>query len=254
MNEIQSLFDLSGRVVLITGISRGLGQAMAVGLAGAGADIIGISIQEPVETRRRVERYGSAFHYLQADLADVERIPELAQQALAIYGKVDVLVNNAGIIGLYPAEDYPLDDLDRVFDVNVRALFVLTREIGRSMLAKGYGRVIHVCSIQSLISGTNDSAYVASKHAVSGLVKAQAAEWGGRGVTVNGIAPGFMVTDNTAKLRQQTDAVAEINARIPLHRWGQPEDLMGPIIFLASDASRYVNGQLIVADGGYIIS
>ena len=255
MSEIiQQLFDLTGRVALVTGVSRGLGQAMAIGLAGAGADIIGISLQEPIETRKRIEELGKNFYYFHADLAEAEIIPELAQQAIAVHGKVDILVNNAGIIGLYAAEEYPLDNFDRVFAVNVRGLFLLTREIGKSMLDRGYGRIIATCSIQSLISGTNDSAYVASKHAVSGLVKAFAAEWGGRGVNVNGIAPGFMVTDNTANLRKNSDAVAEITARVPLHRWGQPEDLMGPVIFLASEASRYVNGQLLVVDGGYVIA
>ena len=255
MSEIiQQLFDLTGRVALVTGVSRGLGQAMAIGLAGAGADIIGISLQEPIETRKRIEELGKNFYYFHADLAEAEIIPELAQQAIAVHGKVDILVNNAGIIGLYAAEEYPLDNFDRVFAVNVRGLFLLTREIGKSMLDRGYGRIIATCSIQSLISGTNDSAYVASKHAVSGLVKAFAAEWGGRGVNVNGIAPGFMVTDNTANLRKNSDAVTEITSRIPLHRWGQPEDLMGPVIFLASEASRYVNGQLLVVDGGYVIA
>jgi 2-deoxy-D-gluconate 3-dehydrogenase len=255
MNEtIRQLFDLTGRVALVTGVSRGLGRAMAIGLAGAGADIIGISLQEPIETRKQIEAFGKNFYYFHADLAEAEKIPELARQAIAVYGKVDILVNNAGIIGLYPAEEYPLENFDQVFAVNVRGLFLLTQEIGKSMLDRGYGRIIATCSIQSLISGINDSAYVASKHAVAGLVKAFAAEWGGRGVNVNGIAPGFMVTDNTANLRKNSDAVAEITARVPLHRWGQPEDLMGPVIFLASEASRYVNGQLLVVDGGYVIA
>lgn len=255
MNEtIRQLFDLTGRVALVTGVSRGLGRAMAIGLAGAGADIIGISLQEPIETRKQIEALGKNFYYFHADLAEAEKIPELARQAIAVHGKVDILVNNAGIIGLYPAEEYPLENFDQVFAVNVRGLFLLTQEIGKSMLDRGYGRIIAICSIQSLISGINDSAYVASKHAVAGLVKAFAAEWGGRGVNVNGIAPGFMVTDNTANLRKNSDAVAEITARVPLHRWGQPEDLMGPVIFLASEASRYVNGQLLVVDGGYVIA
>ena len=255
MNEtIRQLFDLTGRVALVTGVSRGLGRAMAIGLAGAGADVIGISLQEPIETCKQIEALGKNFYYFHADLAEAEKIPELARQAIAVHGKVDILVNNAGIIGLYPAEEYPLENFDQVFAVNVRGLFLLTQEIGKSMLDRGYGRIIATCSIQSLISGTNDSAYVASKHAVSGLVKAFAAEWGGRGVNVNGIAPGFMVTDNTANLRKNSDAVAEITARVPLHRWGQPEDLMGPVIFLASEASRYVNGQLLVVDGGYVIA
>ena len=255
MNEtIRQLFDLTGRVALVTGVSRGLGRAMAIGLAGAGADVIGISLQEPIETRKQIEALGKNFYYFHADLAEAEKIPELARQAIAVHGKVDILVNNAGIIGLYPAEEYPLENFDQVFAVNVRGLFLLTQEIGKSMLDRGYGRIIAICSIQSLISGINDSAYVASKHAVAGLVKAFAAEWGGRGINVNGIAPGFMVTDNTANLRKNSDAVAEITARVPLHRWGQPEDLMGPVIFLASEASRYVNGQLLVVDGGYVIA
>ena len=176
----------------------------------------------------------------------------VAKEALAAFGKVDILVNNAGIIKLSPAENHTMEDFDAVMEVNLRSLFLLTREIARQMISLGHGKIINTCSVQSMKGGSGDAAYVASKHAVHGLTRAWANEWGRYNIQVNGIAPGYMVTDNTAKLRQNREAVAAITAQIPLGRWGKPEDLMGPVVFLASNASNFVNGHLLVADGGYL--
>ncbi|MCI2106816.1 MAG: SDR family oxidoreductase [Intestinimonas sp.] len=252
METVPSLFSLEGKVAAVTGVSRGLGQAMAVALAQAGADVVGIGFHGMDQTKGQVEALGRRAVSVQADLSQSGRMPDVAARAIAAFGRVDVLVNNAGIIRLDPAEEIKEADFDAVMAVNLRALFLLTREIGRQMIARGGGKIINICSVQSIKGGFDDAAYVASKHAVAGLTKALANEWGRYHICVNGIAPGFMVTDNTAKLRTQKEKVAAINAQIPLGRWGQPADLMGPVIFLASAASDYVNGHLLVADGGYL--
>ena len=176
----------------------------------------------------------------------------VAEEAIAAFGKIDILVNNAGIIKLSPAQEHTMEDFDAVMELNLRSLFLLTRDIARQMIALGHGKIVNTCSVQSFRGGSGDAAYVASKHAVHGLTRAWANEWGRYNIQVNGIAPGYMVTDNTATLRQNREAVAAITSQIPMGRWGRPEDLMGPVIFLASAASDYVNGHLLTADGGYL--
>lgn len=247
-----SLFSLEGKTALVTGVSRGLGQAMAVALARAGADIVGVGPRGLGETRDRIEAEGRRVYEIRADLGEGDAAADVAREAVAAFGKVDILVNNAGIIRLSPAEEHSMEDFDAVMDVNLRGLFLLTRDIARQMLSLGHGKIINTCSVQSFRGGSGDAAYVASKHAVHGLTRAWANEWGKYNIQVNGIAPGYMVTDNTAKLRQNREAVAAITAQIPLGRWGRPEDLMGPVVFLASAASDYVNGHLLAADGGYL--
>lgn len=245
-------FDLTGKVALVTGVSRGLGQAMAVALAEAGADIVGVGLRGLGATQERIQALGRRAFGIQADLGQSDTMTQVAQEAIAAFGRVDILVNNAGIIRLANAEDHSMEDFDAVMEVNLRSLFLLTRQIARQMIALGGGKIINVCSVQSLKGGSGDAAYVASKHAVHGLTRAWANEWGKYNIQVNGIAPGYMVTDNTATLRKNEAAVAAITAQIPLGRWGRPEDLMGPVVFLASPASDFVNGHLLVADGGYM--
>lgn len=247
-----SLFSLEGKTALVTGVSRGLGQAMAIALARAGADIVGVGPRGLGETRARIEAEGRRVYEIKADLGSGDTAADVAREAVSAFGKVDILVNNAGIIRLSPAEDHTMEDFDEVMDVNLRGLFLLTRDIARQMIPLGGGKIINTCSVQSFRGGSGDAAYVASKHAVHGLTRAWANEWGRYNIQVNGIAPGYMVTDNTAKLRQNHEAVAAITAQIPMGRWGQPEDLMGPVVFLASAASNYVNGHLLAADGGYL--
>lgn len=246
------LFDLTGKVALVTGVSRGLGQAMAVALAGAGADIVGVGLRGLGETKAQVEALGRRAFDLPADLSRQDAAAEAARAALAAFGRVDILVNNAGIIKLAPAEEHSMADFDAVMEVNLRSVFFLTREIAKTMIAQGGGKIINVCSVQSVRGGGGDAAYVASKHALHGLTRAWANEWGKYNIQVNAIAPGYMVTDNTANLRQDAAAVADITAHIPLGRWGEPRDLMGPVVFLASPASDFVTGHLLVADGGYL--
>ena len=245
-------FALQGKVALVTGASRGLGQAMTVALARAGADIVGVGLRGLGETRAMVEAEGRRAYEIKADLSRSDAAAQVAQEAIAAFGRVDILVNNAGIIKLSAAEEHTMEDFDTVMEVNLRAVFLLTRDIARQMIELGGGKIVNVCSIQSLCGGGGDAAYVASKHALHGLTRAWANEWGKYNIQVNAIAPGYMVTDNTANLRKNQAAVDAITARVPLGRWGQPRDLMGPVVFLASPASDFVTGHLLVCDGGYM--
>lgn len=246
------MFDLTGKVALVTGVSRGLGQAMAIALARAGADIVGVGLRGLGETRGMVEALGRRVYEIRADLSQSDTAADVAREATGAFGRVDILVNNAGIIKLSDAEAHTMEDFDAVMEVNLRAVFLLTRDIARQMIALGGGKIVNVCSIQSLLGGGGDAAYVASKHALHGLTRAWANEWGRYNIQVNAIAPGYMITDNTANLRKNEAAVADITAHIPLGRWGEPRDLMGPVVFLASPASDFVTGHLLVADGGYM--
>lgn len=247
-----SLFSLENKVAIVTGSSKGLGQAIAIGLAKAGADIIGIGISDSNNTKSQIEKLGKKYINITGDLSNLESIKSIAIKAINTFSKVDILVNNAGVTPKGLAEYYTLENLNLAFDLNVKGLFLLTQEIGKHMITRKYGKIINICSIQSLIGGINVSGYVASKHAVAGITKAFANEWGKYNITVNGIAPGFMKTDNTSELRELTDIVKDIDKRIPLQRWGEPSDLEGPVVFLASDSSSYVNGHIMVVDGGYI--
>jgi 2-deoxy-D-gluconate 3-dehydrogenase len=246
------LFSLNGKIAAITGADKGLGKKMAEALAEAGADIVMAQRSAAPETAQVITALGRRCAELRADLSRPETMEELADNIIAAFGRVDILVNNAGVTPVHPAEEYPASDLDLVMNVNVKSLYLLTQAVGQDMIRRGWGRIINVCSVQSFKGGRNVSAYVASKHAAAGITKAFANEWGAHGVTVNGIAPGFMVTDNTALLRSQPGMVEAIAAKVPLGRWGQAEDLMGPVVFLASEASAYINGHLLVVDGGYL--
>lgn len=247
-----SLFSLKNKVAIVTGASKGLGQSMAIGLATAGADIIGIGIDDSSETASKIESLGRKYINIKGDLSDLSNIKDIAKKAIDSFSKVDILVNNAGVTPKGLAEEYSLENLNLAFELNVKGLFLLTQEIGKHMIKNKYGKIINICSIQSLIGGVNVSGYVASKHAVAGITKSFANEWGQYNINVNGIAPGFMKTDNTSELRELTDIVKDIDKRIPLGRWGVPSDLQGPVVFLASDSSSYMNGHIMVVDGGYI--
>ena len=244
-------FSLKGKVAVVTGVSRGLGQAMALALAEAGADIVGVGLRGMGDTKAQVEAMGRRAFEIVHDLSDSDAAPALARKCIDAFGRVDILVNNAGIIRLAAAEEHSAEDFDAV-DVNLRSLFLLTRDIAKQMIGLGGGKIVNVCSVQSCRGGSGDAAYVASKHAVHGLTRAWANEWAKYHINVNAIAPGYMVTDNTATLRTKPQAVAAIDAQIPMGRWGRPEDLMGPVVFLSSSASDYVNGHMLVVDGGYL--
>jgi 2-deoxy-D-gluconate 3-dehydrogenase len=247
-------FSLAGRTALVTGASRGLGRAIAVGLAGAGADVV-VASSRPggcAETADAVRALGRRAWEVAADLSDRTAAAALAVDAESAAGPIDVLVNNAGTIRRHPAVDYPLDDWDAVLRPNLDAVWLLTQAVGRGMIARGRGKVVNVASLLSFQGGITVPAYTASKHAVAGLTKALANEWARHGINVNAVAPGYFRTDNTQRLQDDPTRSAEISARIPAGRWGEPEDLAGAVAFLASPAADYVNGHVLVVDGGWM--
>jgi len=247
-------FRLDGKVALVTGAARGLGQGMAVGLAEAGADIVGIDIISPLdETRSKIERTGRRFVEIQADLSRTEDIQRILGTARSELGGFDILVNNAGIIRRHPAHEFPAEDWDAVMNVNLRSLFFLTQAFGKALIDEGRpGKVISVCSMLSFSGGILVAPYTASKSAVAGLTRLLGNEWAPYGINVNGIAPGYMATDNTAPLRADPERNKEILSRVPMNRWGTPADLAGAIVYLASSASDYVTGTILRIDGGWL--
>ncbi len=250
------LFSLEERRALVTGASRGLGRAMAVALAEAGADVVCASSQRggSEATAAAIRALGKNGWEVHADLSDRHAVLAMADEVERAAGQIDILVNNAGIIRRLPALEHSEEDWDAVLRVNLDATFLLAQRLGRAMVARGAGKIINIASLLSFSGGVHVPAYTASKHAVAGLTKALANEWGPHGVQVNAIAPGFFMTDNTAPLRADGNQFAEIRERIPAGRWGEPEDLAGAVVFLASSASDYVNGHLLVVDGGWMAS
>lgn len=252
---VLDLFRLDGKVALVTGASRGLGQGMAVGLAEAGADIAGLDrTPDCNETCVQVEALGRRYFNLSIDLlnATPEDLTRAVEQVVEGLGRLDILVNNAGIIRRAPALEYTVADWDEVININLRALFFLSQAAGRVMAAQGSGKIINVASMLSFQGGILVPSYTASKSAVAGLTRALANEWAPLGVNVNAIAPGYMATDNTAPLRADPVRSEAILARIPAGDWGTPEDLKGAVVYLASDAARYVHGAILPVDGGWL--
>ncbi|MBQ1016654.1 2-dehydro-3-deoxy-D-gluconate 5-dehydrogenase KduD [Micromonospora sp. D93] len=249
-----ALFDLSGRTAVVTGARRGIGLAMAEALAKAGADIVGVSAQleaEGSEVERRVRATGRRFTALRADLGDRAAVHGLASDIVAL-GPVDILVNNGGTIARTPAAEHPDEMWDHVIEVNLSSQFILSREIGRTMVERGRGKIIFTASLLSFQGGITVPGYAASKSGVAGLTKALANEWAAHGVNVNAIAPGYIATDNTQALRDDPDRNQAILGRIPAGRWGRADDLGGATVFLASSASDYVNGVVLPVDGGWL--
>jgi len=246
-------FQLQGRVAMVTGCNTGLGQGMAVALAQAGADIVGVNVSAPDDTRARVEALGRRFLDLRANLSDTSCLEGIVQQGLALSGKLDILVNNAGIIRRCDAIDFSEKDWDDVIDLNLKTVFFLAQAVAKQFIQQGTGgKIINVASMLSFQGGVRVPSYTASKSAVMGVTRALANEWAAHGVNVNAIAPGYMATDNTTALRADAARNAAILERIPANRWGVPEDLAGPVVFLASKASDYVNGYTIAVDGGWL--
>ncbi|GAB2652113.1 2-dehydro-3-deoxy-D-gluconate 5-dehydrogenase KduD [Saccharopolyspora gloriosae] len=246
------LFSLRGRTALVTGARTGIGRAIALGLAGAGAGLVLLGREGTLdEVTEQVRRRGAEAEAVGVDLAD----PAAAEQRLrAAFAErqVDVLVNNAGIIHREPAAEVSYADWRRVLDVDLDAVFLLSRLAGERMLARGHGKIINIASLLSFQGGVRVPAYAAAKHAVTGLTKALANEWASSGVQVNAIAPGYIRTDQTAVLQADEQREPELRGRIPAGRWGEPDDLTGAAVFLASDASNYVNGHVLVVDGGWM--
>ena len=251
---ILDTFRLDGRVALVTGVGRGLGRAMAVALAQAGADIAGLYLNNYAATETAVNENGCRFYPIQCDLQNAthDDLNGIIAMVKVELGRLDVLVNNAGIIRRAPAVEYSAEDWQAVIQVNLNALFFLSQAAGRVMVTQGRGKIINVASMLSYQGGVFVPAYTAAKSAVAGLTKALANEWAAVGVQVNAIAPGYMETDNTAPLRADVSRNEAIVARIPAGHWGKPEDLAGITVFLASSASDYVNGAIIPVDGGWL--
>jgi 2-deoxy-D-gluconate 3-dehydrogenase len=250
---LEQKFGLRGKVALVTGSSRGLGLAMARALAQAGADVIvnGREAASLTPVVRQLESLGGRAHAIAADLgsrADVER---LLTESIAWQGRLDILVNNAGIIKRTPAVEHSDADWDQVMRINLDGVFTACRAAGRHMTARGSGRIINIASLLTFFGGITVPGYAASKGAVGQLTKALANEWAGKGVNVNAIAPGYMRTDNTAALQSDPVRSKEILSRIPAQRWGEPADLEGAVVFLASAASDYLHGHILVVDGGW---
>lgn len=247
------LFNLAGKKAVVTGCDTGLGQGMAVALAEAGAEIIGASIVDDYSaTQKAIEATGRKFTYYKVDISDREQLYSFINKVKADHGRIDILVNNAGIIMRKPAAEHPDEYWDKVIAINLDAQFILGREFGKHMIENGNGKIIFTCSLLSFQGGVNVPGYTASKSAVAGLVRAFGNEWGSKGVCVNGIAPGYIATNNTQALREDPERSKAILDRIPVGRWGVPDDFKGPVVFLASAASDYVNGTVLFVDGGWM--
>ena len=247
------IFDLSGKVAMVTGCSTGLGQGMTVALAQAGADIVGVNTSAPTETAATVTALGRRFHGIRANLADISGLPSVVDEACRAFGHLDILVNNAGIIRREDSLDFSEKDWDDVIDLNLKTVFFLSQAAARRFIAQDSpGKIINIASMLSFQGGIRVPSYTASKSGVVGLTRLLACEWASKRINVNAIAPGYMATNNTAALRADEQRNAEILGRIPANRWGLPEDLAGPVVFLASPASDYVNGYTLAVDGGWL--
>lgn len=248
-----NMFRLDGKVAVVTGASRGMGQAMAVALAGAGASVVGVATGDLSATASAVEQAGAPFLPLSADLAQREQLAPLIARAQAWQGRIDVLVNNAGIVRRAAALDVTEEDWDAVIGLQLSTVFLLSQAAARCFIAQGQGgKIVNVASMLSFQGGIRVPAYTAAKSAVMGLTKALANEWAPHGINVNAIAPGYVATDLTRLLQQDEARNAEITARIPAGRWGRPEDMAGAVVFLASPASDYVHGHTLAVDGGWL--
>lgn len=250
---ILNAFNLEGKIALVTGCNTGLGQGMALALAEAGCDIIGVNRAGSEETQTRIQALGRRFFPFQADLTDATRAAQIVTQAVAAAGKIDILVNNAGIIRREDALNFSEKDWDDVMNINSKTLFFLSQQVARQFIAQGQGgKIINIASMLSFQGGIRVPSYTASKSAVMGLTRLMANEWAQYGINVNAIAPGYMATNNTGQLRNDEARNEAILERIPAGRWGTPDDMKGPIVFLASPAADYVNGYTLAVDGGWL--
>ena len=246
------LFSLQGQVAMVTGCNKGLGQGIALALAEAGADIVGISRRPAEETRQHVEALGQRFYAVEAELGQDAPV-DIVNRAVSQAGKLDILVNNAGIIRRAPALEFSEEDWDAVIDVNLKAAFFLAQQVARHLIErKAPGKIVNIASLLSFQGGIRVPSYTASKSGIVGLTRLLANEWAAHDINVNAIAPGYMATDNTQALRDDPKRHDEILGRIPAGRWGTPKDLAGAAIYLCSDAARYVHGHTLAVDGGWL--
>jgi 2-deoxy-D-gluconate 3-dehydrogenase len=246
-------FGLEGKGALVTGANTGLGQAIAVGLAQAGADIVAAGRSSAAETGDRVAAAGRRFFEVRADLGSIKPIAQLVEVSVEKLGRVDILVNNAGVARRGRALEFTEEDWDQVMDLNLKSAFFLSQSVARRMLADGKGgKIINIASMMSFQGGIGIASYTASKSGIAGITRLLANEWASRGINVNAIAPGYFATNITESLRKDDKRRQEILDRIPAGRWGAPDDLAGAAVFLASGASDYVHGSLLVVDGGWL--
>lgn len=247
-------FSLEGKVAIVTGSTRGLGQGMAVGLAKAGAKVVGVDYSNDYsDTKSKIEAYGSNYHHIQADLTKIDKVESIVEEAVTVFGKLDILVNNAGIIRRNDAINFTEKDWDDVMNINLKTVFFLSQAAAKQYISQGNGgKIVNIASMLSFQGGIKVPSYTGSKSGVMGITKLMANEWATNNINVNAIAPGYMATENTAPLRADELRNAEILSRIPAKRWGIPDDLAGPVIFLSSEAASYINGYTIAVDGGWL--
>ena len=246
-------FSLHGKVAVVTGARTGLGQGIALALAEAGANIIGVGSTTLEETEKLITSVGRKFHGIHADLMHVDCIERIIDESVYEMGQIDILVNNAGIIRRESALEFSEENWDDVMNINLKTVFFLSQAVAKQYLKQGSGgKIINIASMLSFQGGINVPSYAASKAGIKGLTMSLANEWAKHNININAIAPGYMATDNTLTLRHDQERNNEILKRIPMGRWGTPEDLYGPCIFLASDASKYMNGFTMAVDGGWL--
>ncbi|QFT78485.1 2-dehydro-3-deoxy-D-gluconate 5-dehydrogenase KduD [Erythrobacter sp. THAF29] len=245
-------FDLSGKVAIVTGANTGIGQGIALALAEAGADIALVARSDASKTHSMIEDTGRKAIVIEADLSTIEPCARIVEETVESLGGLDILVNNAGIIRRNDALDFTEDDWDAVLDTNLKTLFFLCQAAGRHMAKHGAGSIINIASMLTFQGGIRVASYTASKSGVGGLTKLLANEWAAKGINVNAIAPGYIATNNTAALQADATRNRQILERIPAGRWGEPSDLGGAAVFLASDAARYVQGHILAVDGGWL--
>ncbi|GGZ22273.1 2-dehydro-3-deoxy-D-gluconate 5-dehydrogenase KduD [Asticcacaulis endophyticus] len=245
-------FDLTGKVALVTGANTGLGQGIAIALAEAGADIAAAGIVPADETAEKIKALGRKFINIDANLITIEPVDRIVKETLDGLGGLDILVNNAGLIRRADAVEFSEKDWDDVMNVNIKSAFFMSQAAGKHFIAQGYGKIINIASMLSFQGGIRVPSYTASKSGIAGITRLLANEWAAKGININAIAPGYMSTDNTAQIRADEARNKSILDRIPAARWGDPADLGGTAVFLASRASDYVNGAVIPVDGGWL--
>ena len=250
---IENLFNLNGKVAIVTGTSRGLGKTMAIALAKAGANIVGVGVSDMSETKEEIQKVGRQFLEIKADLTNTKSVDKIVSETVKKFGGIDILVNNSGTIRREDAINYKEKDWDDILNLNLKTLFFLSQKVAKQFMKQETGgKIINIASMLSFQGGIRVPAYTASKSGVMGLTKALANEWAKYNINVNAIAPGYMATDNTKQIREDEKRSQEILDRIPSGRWGTPEDLAGTVVFLASKASDYVNGHTLAVDGGWL--
>lgn len=247
-----SAFDLSGQIAIVTGANTGLGQAIAMALAEAGADIVAVGRSAMDQTAAKIAPSGRRFHAIKADLSTTEPCAQIVEETCDVFGRCDILINNAGIIRRNDAIEFSEEDWDAVIDTNLKVPFFLSQAAARVMLKQGRGKIVNIASLLSFQGGIRIPSYTASKSGLAGLTRLLACEWAGKGINVNAIAPGYFVTNNTEALRADETRNAAILARIPAGHWGEPKEIGGAAVFLSSRASDYVHGVVLPVDGGWL--